>query len=275
MRSLNSSRIKAQELALIQCDALRLYALNLGEQHGIALGGRQDRYDNDGAAMTIDSYCKQATQSSLFEVQESDSFSFERVLYGQGFSAVAGTDEVGRGPLAGPVVAACVILPRDCDYTLFKDSKKLTPATREYLAALLKEIGAVIGVGVIPEQMIDRVNILQASLLAMKKAMDTMPYKPDFLLVDGKFLVPVPTPQRALIKGDSRSASIAAASIIAKVTRDDLMRQYHRQYPHYSFHSNMGYPTAEHRRALAAHGPCPLHRKSFSGVKEFFTTGND
>lgn len=214
-------------------------------------------------------------QISLFAVEESDAFSFERVLYDQGFLAVAGTDEVGRGPLAGPVVAACVTLPLDCDFTQFKDSKKLTPAVREHLFVVLKDIGAVIGVGVISEHMIDRVNILQASLLAMKKAMEDMPHRPDFLLVDGKFPVPLPIPQRPLVKGDSRSASIAAASIVAKVTRDDLMKQYHRQYPNYSFQSNMGYPTAEHRRALAVHGPCPLHRKSFAGVKEFFAGDND
>lgn len=214
-------------------------------------------------------------QISLFPVQECDTFSFERDLYRQGFRAVAGTDEVGRGPLAGPVIAACVILPLECDFSQFKDSKKLTPSSRERLAELLSEIGAVIGVGIISEHIIDSVNILQASLLAMKKAVDEMPCKPDFLLVDGKFSVPVPIPQQVLVKGDSRSASIAAASIIAKVTRDKMMKDYDSQYPRYSFHSNMGYPTAEHRRALAAHGPCPIHRKSFAGVKEFFSADND
>jgi len=214
-------------------------------------------------------------QSPSFLAEERDTFSFERELYAQGYRAVAGTDEVGRGPLAGPVVAACVILPQNCDFAQFKDSKKLTPTVREHLAAHLQEIGAVIGIGVVLEQEIDRLNILQASLLAMKQAMENMAGQPDFLLVDGKFQVPVALPQQALIKGDSRSASIAAASIVAKVTRDSLMRQYHLQYPQYSFHTNMGYPTADHRRALAIHGPCPLHRKSFSGVKEFFATVND
>lgn len=231
--------------------------------------------DNDGAAMNKDTSFSHDSQLLLASVQETDSFSFERALYHHGFRAVAGTDEVGRGPLAGPVVAACVILPRECDFSQFKDSKKLTPQSRERLAAHLREIGAVIGVGVVTEQMIDRLNILQASLLAMKTAMEDMPQLPDFLLVDGKFPVPVATPQRPLIKGDSRSASVAAASIVAKVTRDEVMRRYHQQYPHYSFHSNMGYPTAEHRRALAVHGPCPAHRKSFGGVKEFFAGSND
>lgn len=208
-------------------------------------------------------------------VQELDTFSFERELHRLGYHGIAGIDEVGRGPLAGPVVAASVILPQDCDYALFQDSKKLTPERREQLAAVLKEIGAIIGIGLVSEQKIDRINILQASLLAMKKSMESLAEKPDFLLVDGKFPVPVDLPQRFLIKGESRSASIAAASIVAKVTRDDLMRQYHYQYPQYAFDKNMGYPTLAHRQALAAHGPCPLHRRSFGGVKEFFQKNDE
>lgn len=209
---------------------------------------------------------------SLFPLfDETDTFSFERELIRQGYVSVAGVDEVGRGPLAGPVVAACVILPSSCNFSIYDDSKKLTAKVREQLAEELKSIGALVGVGVISESKIDRVNILQASLLAMKKALDSLPIRPDFLLVDGKFPVPAAIPQRALVKGDSRSASIAAASIVAKVTRDSLMSLYHRQYPLYNFHKNKGYPTAEHRKALALHGPCPIHRKSFAGVKEFFT----
>nr|MBF0221341.1 ribonuclease HII [Desulfobulbaceae bacterium] len=204
----------------------------------------------------------------LFE--EKDTFSFERELARQGYRAIAGVDEVGRGPLAGPVVAASVILPPSCDFSVFDDSKKLSAKTREHLYDVLKANGAIIGVGVISEAKIDRVNILQASLLAMKKSQEQLALKPDFLLVDGKFPVPVALAQHALIKGDSRSASIAAASIVAKVTRDALMTAYHRQYPHYNFLKNKGYPTAEHRKALEVHGPCPIHRKSFAGVKEFF-----
>lgn len=210
----------------------------------------------------------QTSLSPLF--QETGTFSFEHELYRQGYSGVAGIDEVGRGPLAGPVVAASVILPRDCDYRRYVDSKKLTPDRRERLAEELTEIGAMIGVGVVSEQKIDQLNILQASLLAMKRSLENLRVQPDFLLVDGKFPVPVALPQRPLIKGESRSASIAAASIVAKVTRDDLMRQHHLHYPHYGFLKNMGYPTAEHRQALAKHGPCPLHRRTFSGVREFF-----
>ncbi|MDD5758316.1 MAG: ribonuclease HII [Desulfobulbaceae bacterium] len=210
-----------------------------------------------------------------FQVQEEDTFSFERDLRRLGYGVVAGIDEVGRGPLAGPVVAASVILPPDCDYAQFKDSKKLSPERRKRLAFLLEDIGAVIGVGSVSEKTIDRINILQASLLAMRRSMESLATRPDFLLVDGKFPVPVDLPQRFLIKGESRSASIAAASIIAKVTRDGLMHQYHYQFPQYGFNNNMGYPTREHRKALADYGPCPLHRRTFSGVKELFAHDND
>ena len=157
---------------------------------------------------------------------EKDTFSFEKNLTRQGYRRIAGVDEAGRGPLAGPVVAACVILPTDCDYAQFDDSKKLTHNQRLRLYEVLKEIGASIGIGVISETKIDRINILQASLLAMKKSMDNLPKKPDYLLVDGKFQVPIAMDQQALVKGDSRSATIAAASIVAKVTRDKLMCQY-------------------------------------------------
>lgn len=215
-------------------------------------------------------------QLALFSsLVETDTFAFERELYRQGHQAVVGIDEVGRGPLAGPVVAASVILPQECDYAQFRDSKKLTPERRQRLAAVLQEIGAVMGIGLVSEQDIDRLNILQASLLAMKRSMESLAVQADFLLVDGKFPVPVAVPQLPLVKGDSRSASISAASIIAKVARDELMCRYHGQYPQYGFHKNMGYPTAEHRRALAEHGPCPLHRRSFGGVKEFFAAAHD
>ena len=202
-------------------------------------------------------------------VGEGDTFAWERGLHAQGYAWVAGLDEVGRGPLAGPVVAACVVLPRDCPYHLYKDSKRLTPAARERLAKEIREI-ACWGLGLVSEAEIDRINILQASLLAMREALSGLALRPDFLLVDGKFPVPVSTPQRPLVRGESQSASIAAASIVAKVARDCLMREYHHQYPQYGFDRHQGYPTAVHRRALAEFGPCPIHRRSFAGVREFF-----
>lgn len=197
-----------------------------------------------------------------------DTFAIERSLLGQGYATVAGTDEAGRGPLAGPVVAACVILPPHCDYQQFQDSKKLSAKVRGKLVQYLVALEARIGVGIVSAEEIDRLNILQASLLAMRKAVEKLPVPPDFLLVDGKFTVPMFLPQKALVKGDSRSASISAASIVAKVTRDAIMEQYHFEYPQYNFARHKGYPTAEHRRILGEIGPCPIHRQSFKPVRE-------
>jgi ribonuclease HII len=196
-----------------------------------------------------------------------DNFIFEKTLRKHGYLSIAGCDEVGRGPLAGPVVAAAVILPDCANPSLYLDSKVLSHSKREYLAQLLFEQGAQIGVGFVSESEIDRINILQASLLAMKIATESLPGTPaDFLLVDGKFKAPVSIDQQTMIKGESKSASIAAASIIAKVRRDQYMTSMHEQYPQYNFASNKGYPTKEHRVALQHFGPCPIHRRSFNGV---------
>lgn len=199
-----------------------------------------------------------------------DNFSLERHLTDKGYSCVAGCDEAGRGPLAGPVVAACVVLPADCEHSRFLDSKILSHRKRLDLSNRLVEIGAFIGIGVVTEQQIDRINILQASLLAMKLAIENIAGTvPDFLLVDGKFQVPSTIAQETLIKGESKSASIAAASIIAKVARDRIMDNLHQQYPVYNFRRHKGYPTKEHREAIRTHGPCPSHRMTFRGVREY------
>jgi ribonuclease HII len=201
-----------------------------------------------------------------------DNFQFERALRTRGYASIAGSDEAGRGPLAGPVVAAAVILPPDCPHSHFLDSKKISHNHRLRLYALLKEIHAAIGIGVVSSEIIDTMNILQASLLAMKRAIADMggrSCQPDIILVDGLFEIPLSIPQITLIKGESKSASIAAASIVAKVERDELMVALDRQYPVYNFQRNKGYPTKEHRLAVAAHGPCASHRKTFRGVREF------
>ncbi|MFH1020627.1 MAG: ribonuclease HII [Pseudomonadota bacterium] len=198
-----------------------------------------------------------------------DTFAIERSLINQGYANVAGTDEAGRGPLAGPVVAACVILPLHCEYQQFQDSKKLSAKARAELAHRLVVLEAQIGVGIVSAAEIDQLNILQASLLAMRKAVEKLPGLPDFLLVDGKFTVPMSVPQQALVKGDSRSASISAASIVAKVTRDAIMEQYHLEYPQYNFARHKGYPTAEHRQVIREIGPCPTHRQSFKPVRDW------
>lgn len=199
-----------------------------------------------------------------------DNFHFERFLYSKGLFCVAGCDEAGRGPLAGPVVAAAVVLPPDCDHSFFVDSKILTHRKRLELSDRLHKIGASFGIGIVSEQKIDEINILQASLLAMKRAVKNLPGpSPDFILVDGKFTIPMFTAQKALVKGESKSGSIAAASILAKVGRDRIMVEYHHQFPAYNFQKNKGYPTREHRLAIQTNGICPIHRKTFKGVREY------
>ncbi len=201
---------------------------------------------------------------------EEDNFRFERLLYSKGFLRVAGSDEVGRGPLAGPVVAACVVLPEDCDHSIFLDSKVLPHHKRLELEIQLQEIGAAMGLGIVCEEKIDQINILQASLLAMKQAVENITGPvPDFILVDGKFPIPIQIPQQTLTKGESKSGSIAAASIFAKVERDRIMKDYHQQFPAYNFKNNKGYPTKEHRLAIQTHGICSIHRKTFKGVREY------
>jgi len=203
---------------------------------------------------------------------EDDNLFFERELRLKGYKCVAGVDEVGRGPLAGPVVAACVSLPKNCPATLFLDSKKTTQKQRVTLFELLQEQKSAIGVGIVSHATVDTINILQASLLAMKLA--TYHHarsfqKPDFILVDGKHEFPIETPQLPLIKGENKSASIAAASIVAKLYRDRLMDYLDKFFPHYNFRNNKGYPTKQHRRAIADYGPSAYHRLTFKGVREF------
>jgi len=209
---------------------------------------------------------------STLSVKGDENDRYERFLQTNGYPLVAGLDEVGRGPLAGPVVAACVILPASCDHSLFIDSKKLSAKKRLHLHHVVKKIQAHVGIGIVDEATIETINILQASLLAMKQAVDDVSSRncqPDFLLIDGKFPIPHPLPQRPLIRGESKSGSIAAASIVAKVVRDGMMEELHKQYPVYNFYKNKGYPTKEHRMAISRFGPCPVHRKTFRGVKEF------
>jgi len=192
----------------------------------------------------------------------------ESELYLKGYRYIAGIDEAGRGPLAGPVVASAVILDPDQHPEGIADSKKLTPAKRESLYEQIRSKAIAVGVGIIGSEDIDRLNILRASLKAMELAVGELSPSPDFILVDGPFKISSAHPQKAIKFGDSLSPLIAAASIIAKVTRDRLMLEYHEHYPAYNFAKNKGYGTKEHLQALKKHGCCPLHRKSFRHVKE-------
>lgn len=214
------------------------------------------------------------TPSLFKELDEPvDPWAYESELDALGYRLVAGVDEAGRGPLAGPVVAAAAILDNGSDFTGVTDSKKLKPKQREDLFDLIMARSRAVGLGVAWPEEIDRVNILQASLAAMVRAVKNLhdgsePVGADYLLIDGTFQIDFPLRQRAVPHGDALSISIGAASIVAKVVRDRLMTAYEARYPHYGFASHKGYGTKKHLAALKEHGPCPIHRLTFKRVKE-------
>jgi ribonuclease HII len=198
-----------------------------------------------------------------------DLWLFEKKAIQKGFSKIAGIDEAGRGPLAGPVVSAAVILPVSFQIPGVTDSKKLTPKKRCYLYEKIYDSAVSVGIGIVDPFEIDRINILQAALTAMAVAVENLAPQPDCLLIDGTFLISSTLPQQAIPKGDALSISIGAASIVAKVTRDNLMKRYHQDYPHFGFLKHKGYPTKSHKEAIRKFGCCSIHRKSFRGVKEY------
>ena len=187
----------------------------------------------------------------------------------KGYRLIAGVDEAGRGPLAGPVVAAAVVLPADAILQGLDDSKKLSPTRREELFPKIQTQAVVYGVAVVNSEVIDKINILQAALLAMQQAVEQLQPVPDLLLIDGNQKTASSIEQWAIVKGDSKSLSIAAASVLAKVTRDHIMQDYHQLYPQYEFARHKGYGTKLHRDLIAEHGPCPIHRSTFKGVTEY------
>ena len=180
------------------------------------------------------------------------------------FRLEAGTDEAGRGCLAGPVVAAAVILPDDFSNDLLNDSKKLTESRRRLLRPLIEEESLAYGVSFVWQNEIDQINILKASILAMHQALDKLEHRPDFIIVDGnRFYSYGDVPHQTIVKGDGKYLSIAAASVLAKTYRDEYMERLHREFPMYGWKGNKGYPTPEHRNAIREHGPCEHHRHSF------------
>jgi ribonuclease HII len=200
------------------------------------------------------------------------SLRFEKHLWTKGIALVAGIDEAGRGPLAGPVVSAAVIVPAGFSCPGVNDSKQLAAPIREQLFEELTAPGLLVsyGVGVAEPVEIDRINILRATYLAMQRAVLSLSVQPEHLLIDG---LPVPAfqiPQTAIVDGDAKSLSVAAASIIAKVTRDRMMRKWHSEFPLYEFHQNKGYGTPAHIEKLQIHGPCPIHRRSFEPVAQTY-----
>jgi ribonuclease HII len=204
-----------------------------------------------------------------------DRFEFERVLWTQGVARVAGVDEAGRGPLAGPVVAAAAILPSKWaqsglprELEGLNDSKQLTATQRERFFAFITSCGEIeFGIAQVDAALIDEINILQATHRAMNDALAKLQPAPEHALVDGRPVTTMRVPQTAIVKGDARSYSIAAASVLAKVTRDRLMLEFDRQWPVYGFAGHKGYGTAQHLAAITAHGPCPIHRRSFAPLK--------
>ncbi|CCB88638.1 ribonuclease HII [Simkania negevensis] len=192
----------------------------------------------------------------------------EEMAYQEGYQIIAGVDEAGRGPLAGPVVAAACIFPRGLVLEGVDDSKKISPIKREEIYQILVSHPEIdFAIGVVEQAQIDVINILQASLAAMAIAVKNLIVEPDFLLVDGNQLPPTRIPSKAVVKGDSLSQSIAAASILAKHSRDQMMLQLHLKWPQYGFDKHKGYATRAHLQAIQKHGPCPIHRKSFEPIK--------
>lgn len=191
---------------------------------------------------------------------------YEKEIYAQGFQVIAGIDEVGRGPLAGPVVAAAVILPKGCKIKHLNDSKKIPKSKHEAIYHEVMEQAVAVGIGIKDAKIIDQVNIYEATKLAMLEALGKLNPTPQHLLIDAMKL-DTPIPQQSIIKGDANSLSIAAASIVAKVTRDRLMADYDQTYPGYGFDKNAGYGTAEHLEGLEKQGITPIHRKTFEPIK--------
>lgn len=221
-----------------------------------------------GVQKLLQQYEKQRVKHQLLQEKYEEMMRFENEAFQQGARFIAGLDEVGRGPLAGPVVSAAVILPKECQILGLNDSKQLSAKKREELFIEIQNKAVAVGIGVVSPEEIDRINIYQASRLAMKEALIDLAVKPEYLLIDA-MTIDTEIPQQSLIKGDARSISIAAASIIAKVYRDNLMKDFHEVYPFYGFDQNAGYGTKVHLEGLATHGICPIHRKTFAPVKQY------
>lgn len=198
----------------------------------------------------------------------SELWNYEHACYDEGYDLVCGVDEAGRGPLAGPVCAAAVILPRDLQIEGLNDSKKLTDKRRRALFDVITAQAVSYGIAFASEQEIDEINILQATFLAMRRALDQLSMRPAIVLIDGNRETDFGLPVRTIVKGDSLSANIAAASVLAKVTRDDFMLEQAQRYPQYGFDVHKGYGTRAHYEALRQYGPCPIHRRSF--LKKFY-----
>ena len=218
---------------------------------------------------------KQAIQAEVDEnLRLETMLAYEKDLYAQGTNLIAGVDEVGRGPLAGPVIAAAVILPQNCKIKGLNDSKKIPKKRHQEIFQAVQDQALAIGIGIIDNHMIDQVNIYEATKLAMKEAISQLQPQPEHLLIDAMKLE-LPISQTSIIKGDANSLSIAAASVIAKVTRDELMIGYDQEFPGYDFAQNAGYGTAKHLEGLKKYGVTLIHRTSFEPIKSLVSVGEE
>ncbi len=241
------------KIALAQCDMAQLPQLLKCYQTD----------ERKGVQKLVQTYQKRYT-AHLAELQRlQDILQYERECYAKGYTLVAGVDEVGRGPLAGPVVAAAVILPQNHIIAGIDDSKKLTAKKREELCEIIKKEAVAWAVGIVSHEKIDEVNILQATYMAMREALAQLAIPPQYILADAVTIPHIDIPQRGIVKGDAKSMSIGAASIVAKVTRDAMMEEMDKLYPDYDFASNKGYGSQKHLAAITQHGLCKIHRRSF------------
>lgn len=220
--------------------------------------------DNRKGVQTLIKTYQKRQQAEQAERQRIETMKQYERKYAQ-FHAIAGIDEAGRGPLAGPVVAAAVVLPRDCSILYLNDSKQLSAKKREELYEVIQKEAVSVGVGMASPKRIDEINILQATYEAMRMAVSQLSVRPDCLLNDAVRIPDLPIFQVPIIKGDAKSVSIAAASVIAKVTRDRMMLEYDKMFPEYDFAQHKGYGSQAHIRALQTYGPCPIHRRTFIG----------
>ncbi|UQS86574.1 ribonuclease HII [Nicoliella spurrieriana] len=254
MNNLTINQIKSQLAKVDSLSDNMLQALANDKRKGVQLALKQRIHQLQVTAKLRDAFFKR--------------FQYERTFWHQGINYIAGVDEVGRGPLAGPVVAGAVMIPRDFDLLEVNDSKQLSPKKRAELAPLIRQSALSVGIGIMDNHVIDQVNIYEATRLAMKAAVDQLDPIPQRIIVDA-MQIDVPIKQVRLIKGDAKSVSVSAASIIAKVYRDHLMDEYARKYPEYDFIHNAGYGTKKHLAALQQFGATSIHRISFAPVKNF------
>ncbi|MBN6887146.1 ribonuclease HII [Cytobacillus horneckiae] len=243
---------------------VEMLLLQINEHHPLIDELLQD--ERKGVQAAVKKWERNLEQTRLLQQKYDEMQKYEKKYRREGFDFIAGVDEVGRGPLAGPVVAAAVILPDDFYLPGIDDSKKLSERKREEYYQKIMQSAVAAEVGIIEPDEIDQINILEASKKAMLTAVAALKTSPDFLLVDAVKLH-TPYPYEAIIKGDAKSISIAAASIVAKVTRDRIMMEYDKEFPRYSFAKNMGYGTKEHLEAINIYGILPIHRKSFAPVR--------